>query len=69
MISNEGLWRRTEETDMSIQVKRRKWNWIGHALREGNEAFEIAALDWNPQGKGGEGDLSTRGEDQSTVRH
>ena len=36
---------------MSIQVKRRKWNWIGHTLRKGNETIEIEALDWNPQGK------------------
>ena len=36
---------------MSIQVKRWKWNWIGHTLREGNEAIEREALDWNPQRK------------------
>ena len=51
MISSEELWRRTEETEMSIQVKRRKWNWIGHTLRKGNEAIERETLDWNPQGK------------------
>ena len=57
VISNEELWRRTEETEVFIQVKRRKWNWIWPTLREGNEAIERAALDWNPQGKGGEGGL------------
>ena len=36
---------------MSIQVKRWKWNWIGHTLRKGNKAIERMALDWNPQGK------------------
>jgi len=51
MISNEELWRRTEETEISIQIKRRKWNWIGHTLRKGNEVIEREALDWNPQGK------------------
>ena len=51
MISNEELWRRAEETEMSIQVKRWKWNWIGHTLRNGNEAIEREVLDWNPQGK------------------
>jgi hypothetical protein len=40
VISNEELWRRTEETDISVQIKRRKWNWIGHTLRKGNEAIE-----------------------------
>jgi hypothetical protein len=34
-----------------MQIKRRKWKWIGHALRKGNEAIERKALDWNPQGK------------------
>jgi len=50
VISNEELWR-TEETEASTQIKRRKWNWIGHTLREGNEAIEREALDWNPQGQ------------------
>jgi hypothetical protein len=30
---------------------RRKWTWIGHTLRKGNEAIERKALNWNPQGK------------------
>ena len=49
VISNEELWRRTEETEMSTQNERRKWNWIGRTLREGNEAIEREALEWNPQ--------------------
>jgi len=51
VISNEELWRRTEETEVTTQIKRRKWNWIGHTLRKGNEAIKREALDWNPQGK------------------
>jgi hypothetical protein len=51
VISNEELWRRTEEIDMSIQIKRQKCNWIGHTLRKGNETIEREALDWNPWGK------------------
>jgi hypothetical protein len=39
------------EIEMSTQIKRRKWNWRGHTLREGNEAIEREVLDWNPQGK------------------
>jgi hypothetical protein len=34
-----------------MQIKRRKWKWIGHTLRKGNEAIEREALDWNPRGK------------------
>jgi hypothetical protein len=68
VISNEEFWRRTGETEMSIQLKRRKWNWIGHTLRKGNETIEREALDWNLQGKGREGDLNRRGTDRSTMR-
>jgi hypothetical protein len=51
VISNEELWRRTWETDISIQINGWKWTWIGHTLRKGNEATEREVLDWNPQGK------------------
>jgi len=51
VISNEELWRKTEEIEMSMQIKRRIWDWIGHTLRKGHEAIEREALDWNPQGK------------------
>ena len=50
VILNEELWR-TEETEMSTQIKRQKWNWTGHTLRKGNEAIDREALDWNLQGK------------------
>jgi len=49
--SDEELWRRTGEIEMSTQMKRRKWNWIGHTLRKQHEAVEREALDWNSQGK------------------
>ena len=32
------------------QIKRRKWNWIGHTLRKEVGAIEKTALNWNPQG-------------------
>jgi hypothetical protein len=50
VISNEELWW-TEEIEMSTQIKRWKWNWIGRTLRKGRKAIEREALDWNPQGK------------------
>jgi hypothetical protein len=51
VFSNEEPWRSAEESKISIQIKRRKWNWIGHTLRKGNEAIEKEPLDWNRQGK------------------
>jgi hypothetical protein len=34
VISSEELWKRTEEIGISTQIKRRKWNWMGHTLEE-----------------------------------
>jgi hypothetical protein len=49
-ITNEELWRITQQKSMENQIRRRKWNWIGHTLRKEAEAIEKTALDWIPQG-------------------
>jgi hypothetical protein len=49
--SNEELWRGSEETEIFIQIKRRKWNWIWHTLRKGHNTIEREVLDWNPHGQ------------------
>jgi hypothetical protein len=49
-IANEELWRITKQKPIKIQIKRRKWNWIGHTLRKEAGVIEKTALDWNPQG-------------------
>jgi len=49
-ITNEELWRITKQKPIEIQIKRRKWNWIGHTLCKEAGAIEKTALDWNPQG-------------------
>jgi len=33
------------------EVKRRKWNWIGHTLCKETGEIEKTALDWDPQGQ------------------
>jgi len=45
VISNEEVWRRAEEIEISTQIKRRKWNWIGHTLRRGQDAIEREVMD------------------------
>jgi hypothetical protein len=35
---------------IEIQIKRRKWNCIGHTLCKEAGAIEKTALDWNPHG-------------------
>jgi len=49
-ITNEELWRITHQKSIDNQIKRRKWNWIGHTSRKETGAREKIALDWNPQG-------------------
>jgi hypothetical protein len=63
VISNEELWRRAEETEISIQIKRGKWNWTGHTLRKGHDTIEREVLDWNPQGQ------QKRGRPKQTVHN
>ena len=48
-ITNEELWRITQQKPIENQIKRRKWNWIGHTLRKEIGAIEKTALDWNPR--------------------
>jgi hypothetical protein len=47
---------------IEIQIKRRKWNWIGHTLRKEAGGIEKTALDWNLQG------YRRRGRPQRTWR-
>jgi hypothetical protein len=34
----------------TLQIKKRKWRWIDHALRKNYESIGKQALDWSPQG-------------------
>jgi hypothetical protein len=49
-ITNGELRRITKQKPTEIQIKRRKWKWIGHTLRKQAGATKKTALDWNPQG-------------------
>ena len=41
------LKRITHQKSIQIQIKRRKWNWIGHTLCKETGTIEKTALDWN----------------------
>ena len=62
IITNKVLWRSTKQKPTEIQIKRRKWNCIGHTLCKETGAIEKTALDWNPQG------YRRRGRSQRTWR-
>ncbi len=54
-ITNASLWTSTKQEPVEIQIRRRKWRWIGHTLRRNNKSIAKQALNWNPQGKRGRG--------------
>uniref|UniRef100_A0A034VWX2 LINE-1 reverse transcriptase-like protein n=1 Tax=Bactrocera dorsalis TaxID=27457 RepID=A0A034VWX2_BACDO len=50
VISNANLWTVTKQLPIHIEIRRRKWKWIGHTLRKPHDDISRTALDWNPQG-------------------
>lgn len=49
IISNKDLWDRAKLAPVSTLIKKRKWGWIGHILRQ-DDTIARVALEWNPQG-------------------
>ena len=35
----------------SDEIRRRRWNWIGHILRKNREEHCVTALEWRPEGR------------------
>ena len=50
-ISNADLWKRFKQQPVEVDIRTRRWNWIGHTLRKVNSNITKQALEWNPQGK------------------
>ena len=40
---------------IDLQIRKRKWGWLGHTLRKPTDDITRQALEWNPQGKQGRG--------------
>ena len=49
-ITNQELWKKTNEEPVLDQLRRRKWNWIGHTLRRSDNSIAKQVLQWTPQG-------------------
>ena len=49
-ISNKDLWKATGQEDINLEIRKRKFRWIGHTLRKEDGEIPKAALHWNPQG-------------------
>ena len=45
------LWKVTGQEDINLEIRKRKFRWIGQTLRKEDGEIPKAALLWNPQGK------------------
>jgi hypothetical protein len=50
IISNKDLWRVTGQEDINLEIRKRKFSWIGNTLRKEDGEVTKATLLWNPQG-------------------
>ena len=50
IISNKDLWKATRQEDINLEIRKRKFRWIGHTLRKEYGEITKAALHWNPLG-------------------
>jgi hypothetical protein len=50
IISNKDLWTVTGQEYTNLEIRKRKFRWIGHTLGKEDAEIPKAALQWNPQG-------------------
>ena len=50
IISNKDLWKAAGQEDINLEIRKRKFRWIGHTLRKEDGEIPKAAQHWNPQG-------------------
>ncbi|VDP02234.1 unnamed protein product [Schistosoma margrebowiei] len=56
------MWERTNQITAEEEIRKKRWNWIGHTLRKAHNCFTRQALTWNPQGQ------RKRGRPKNTLR-
>jgi hypothetical protein len=67
-ITNNELWKRTKQPRVDLQIRKRKWGWLGHTLRKPIDDITMQALEWNHKENGVEGGRRTRGEERCLKR-
>lgn len=49
-ISNNDLWRKTQQNQIMLDIRLKKFNWLGHTFRKSHDDVTRKALDYHPQG-------------------
>jgi hypothetical protein len=49
VISNQQLWQTTQQEPIELEIKQRKWKWLGDTLQWLQTDINRAAFEWNPQ--------------------
>ena len=50
-VTNDEIWRRTSTSNIVLEVRKRRWMWLGHVLRMKKGRHPLEALSWAPPGK------------------
>ena len=64
IISNKDLWKVTGQEDINVEIRKRKFRWIGHTLRKEDGEIPKAALLGTLRETGREEDREIYGEDR-----
>ena len=56
-ISNDELLKQTKQEGIRTLVTRRRWRWVGHVMRKGNNNIAKIAMRWTPEGTRSRGPL------------
>ncbi|VDP38349.1 unnamed protein product [Schistosoma margrebowiei] len=50
-ISNNLLWKKTNQIPAEEEIRKKRWKWIGQTLRNAPNCVTRQAHTWNPQGQ------------------
>ena len=68
IISNKDLWRATGQEDINLEIRKRKFRWIGHILRKEDGEVPKPPYYGILKEAGREEDLRLAGEDRSSKK-
>ena len=68
-ISNDELWKRTEQEPISTQLKRRKWKSLGHTLRRIKHVYQNNLCTGSQKDIAREEDPRTHGDETQTKKY